>query len=68
MELLADFVDWVPVPLIRQPNGEWRGYYNVSAGLHRLNLRLDGREIAVPRNLARERDEFTGDVGLIVVR
>ena len=68
VELLADFVDWVPVPLIRQPNGEWRGYYNVSAGLHRLNLRLDGREIAVPRNLARERDEFTGDVGLIVVR
>lgn len=68
VELLADFVDWIPVPLIRQPDGEWKGYYNVTAGLHRLNLRLDGREIAVPRNLARERDEFTGDVGVIVVR
>ena len=68
VELLADFVDWIPVPLVRQPNGEWRGYYYVTAGLHRLNLRLDGRELAVPRNLARERDEFIGDVGLIVVR
>jgi hypothetical protein len=68
VELLADFVDWIPVPLIRQPNGEWQGYYNVRAGLHRLNLRLDGEEIAVPRNLARERDDFAGDVGLIVVR
>jgi len=68
VELLADFVDWIPVPLIRQPNGEWQGYYYVRAGLHRLNLRLDGEEIAVPRNLARERDDFAGDVGLIVVR
>ena len=68
VELLADFVDWVPVPLVRQPNGEWQGYYYVAAGLHRLNLRLDGRELAVPRNLARERDEFIGDVGLVVVR
>jgi hypothetical protein len=68
VELLADFVDWVPVPLIRQPNGEWQGYYYVKAGLHRLNLRLDGEEIAIPRNLARERDDFAGEVGLIVVR
>jgi hypothetical protein len=68
VELMADFVDWVPVPLVRQANGEWQGYYHVRAGLHRLNLRLDGRELAVPRNLARERDEFIGDVGLIVVR
>ena len=68
VEMLADFVDWIPVPLIRQPNGEWQGYYRVSPGLHRLNLRLDGRELAVPRNLARVRDDFSGEVGLIVVK
>ncbi len=68
VDLMADFVDWIPVPLVRQPDGEWLGYYRVQPGLHRLNLRLDGQEIAVPRNLARERDEFTGDVAIVVVR
>lgn len=68
VELLADFVDWIPVPLIRQPNGEWQGYYYVRAGMHRLNLRLDGREIAVPRNLPAVEDEFNGRVAIIVVR
>jgi hypothetical protein len=68
VELLADFVDWIPVPLIRQPNGEWRGFYRVQPGLHRLNLRLDGREIAVPRNLPAQTDDFNGRVGLILVK
>lgn len=68
VELIADFVDWIPVPLVRQPNGEWQGYYRVPSGLHRLNLRLDRRELAVPRNLAKAQDEFSGEVGLVVVR
>lgn len=68
VELMADFTEWVPVPLIRQPNGEWRGYYHVSPGVHRLNLRLNREELDVPVNLARVKDEFTGDVGLIIVR
>ena len=68
VELLADFVDWIPVPLVRQPNGEWQGYYRVAPGLHRLNLRLDGRELAVPRNLPSGVDDFNGQVGLILVR
>lgn len=68
VELLADFVDWIPVPLVRQPNGEWQGYYRVAPGLHRLNLRLDRREMAVPYNLARVRDDFSGLVGLVVVK
>lgn len=68
VELMADFVDWLPVPLVRQPNGEWRGYYRVPPGLHRLNLRLDGQDIDVPTNLAREQDDLLGAVGIIVVR
>jgi len=68
VELLADFTEWIAVPLIRQPNGEWRGYYHVTAGIHRVNLRLNREELDVPVNLARVRDEFTGEVGLIIVR
>ncbi|MGQ0650492.1 MAG: hypothetical protein ACT4P7_23380 [Gemmatimonadaceae bacterium] len=68
VELLADFVDWIPVPLVRQPNGEWRGYYYVTPGLHHLNLRLDRTEIAVPRNLAMLKDDFNGQVGVVIVK
>jgi hypothetical protein len=68
VELLADFVDWIPVPLIRQPDGDWRGYYRVPRGLHRLSLRIDGQESDVPTNIGRARDVFLGAVGLIMVR
>lgn len=68
VELMADFVDWLPVPLIRQPNGVWRGYYRVAAGLHRVNLRLDGVDIDAPQNWRVERDEFLGTVALVMVR
>ena len=68
VELMADFVDWIPVPLIKQPNGEWRGYYRISPGLHRLNLRLDGTELVAPLNWKLEKDEFLGTVALVLVR
>lgn len=68
VELVADFVDWVPVPLIKQPDGVWRGYYRVAPGLHRLNLRLDRSEFDVPTNLRAMPDDFLGRVGLVVVR
>lgn len=68
VELMADFVDWIPVPLIRQPGGEWQGFYRVPPGLHRLNLRLDNRDLDIPMNWPRERDEFLGSVALVLVR
>lgn len=68
VELMADFTDWIPVPLIKQPTGEWRGYYQVTPGIHRVNLRLNREELDVPVNLARVRDDFVGDVGLVIVR
>ena len=67
VELMADFVDWVPVPLIKQPNGEWQGFYRIAPGLHRVNLRLDG-ELDAPLNWRVERDEFLGNVALVLVR
>jgi 1,4-alpha-glucan branching enzyme len=68
VDLVADFVDWIPVPLIRQPNGEWRGYYRVAPGLHRFNLLLDWRDYDVPSNQRKVDDGFGGSVGLILVR
>jgi hypothetical protein len=68
VELVADFTQWVPVPLVRVGPGEWRGYYHVAPGAHRLNLLLNGTELDVPVNLARVADDFSGAVGIVVVR
>lgn len=68
VELMADFVDWLPVPLVKQANGEWRGYYRISPGLHRVNIRLDGATIKAPLNWPNEKDEFLGSVALVLVR
>lgn len=68
VELLADFTEWIPAPLIRQPNGEWRGYYRASRGRHLINLRINGERIEVPSNLVRVDDDFNGTVGVVIVR
>jgi hypothetical protein len=68
VELMGDFVDWLPVPLIRQPNGEWRGYYHITPGLHRVNIRIDGTDIDAPVNWPVDKDEFLGSVALVLVR
>lgn len=68
VELLADFTEWVPVPLVRQAGGDWLGYYRVPPGARRVNLRLNGREVVVPMNVSAIDDEFTGKVGVLIVK
>ena len=68
VEVMADFTDWEPVPLVRTPAGVWEINLPVSPGQHRINVRLDGGDWVVPTNVARVTDEFGGVVGLILVR
>jgi hypothetical protein len=68
VELLADFTDWIAVPLVRQESGDWQGYYRIPPGARRVNLRLNGKEVVVPLNLSAVDDEFTGRVGVLIVK
>ena len=68
VEIMADFTDWVPVTLVRTPEGVWEITLPVVRGSHRLNVRLDGGEWVVPTNVARATDEFGGVVGLVLIR
>jgi hypothetical protein len=68
VEIMADFTDWLPVTLVRTPEGVWEITVPVIRGSHRLNVRLDGGEWIVPTNVARVTDEFGGVVGLVLVR
>jgi hypothetical protein len=68
VEIMADFTEWQPVPLVRTPEGFWEVTMAVARGQHRLNVRLDGGDWVVPTNVARVTDEFGGVVGLVLVR
>ena len=68
VEIMADFTEWEPVPLVRTPEGVWEITLPIKPGPHRLNVRLDGGDWVVPTNVARVTDEFGGVVGLLLVR
>lgn len=68
VEIMADFTDWMPLALVKTPEGVWEITVSVTRGAHRLNVRLDGGDWLVPTNVARVTDEFGGVVGLVLVR
>jgi hypothetical protein len=68
VELMADFTDWLPEQLQRVGPEEWRLTIAVAPGVHRVNLRVDGGPWTVPPGLNAVRDDFGGEVGLLIVR
>lgn len=78
VEIMADFTEWVPVPLTRLPAASgsreraagdlWGITVVLTPGVHRINVRVDGGEWVAPPGLSAVRDEFGGVVGLLVVR
>ncbi len=69
VELIADFTDWAPVALTPgTAPAEWCVALTVGPGVHRVNVRVDDGEWAVPEGLVAMRDDFGGAVGMFVVR
>ena len=66
VELMGDFTDWLPVTLERHGD-VWRLERDLTPGLHRLMIRIDGGEWTTPVNLPRAKDELGGVVGLVTV-
>jgi len=52
---------------MRRGRDLWDLTLPVSAGVHEINLRLDGGPWLAPPGLPTRRDSFNGDVGLLVV-
>jgi hypothetical protein len=54
VELMADFTDWQPILLERATvGGPWRLERQITPGLHRVSLRIDGGSWTAPSNLPR---------------
>jgi hypothetical protein len=67
VEVMGDFSDWTPLVLMRRGRDLWDITLPVAAGVHEINLRLDGGPWLAPPGLPTRRDSFSGDVGLLVV-
>ncbi len=67
VELMADFTDWVAVRLVQVAPSVWEISLAVPAGVHRVNIRLDGGPWSAPGGTRLEQTEFGGAVGIVVV-
>jgi hypothetical protein len=66
VEITGDFTDWEPLALTKE-SGRWRVRIALPAGVHRVNLRLDGGAWLIPPGIPRVLDEFGTEAGLLVV-
>lgn len=67
VELMGDITGWTPISLAPALSGWWSVQLPVTAGVHRINVRIDGGDWTVPAGMMAARDEFGGRVGLLVV-
>jgi hypothetical protein len=68
VELSGDFTGWKPIALTRAGTDRWEATFPITAGMHRLAIRVDGDAWTPPPGVNAVPDEFQGTVGVIVVR
>ncbi len=66
VEVAGDFSDWKPLPLERE-GSFWVARAELPRGKYHVGVRLRQGSWRAPRNLARVRDDYGGDSGLVVI-
>ena len=68
VEVMGDFTDWAPVQLVRRGRDQWELLLPMSAGVHQINMRIDGGKWIAPPGIPSIRDDFNGEVGVVVIK
>jgi hypothetical protein len=68
VELSGDFTSWTPVRLERTGGDLWEVVLPITAGTHRVVIRVDGAAWTAPPGATSVPDDFEGTVGLVVIR
>jgi hypothetical protein len=68
VEIMGDFTDWAPIPLVRRGRDLWELLVPMSGGIHQINMRIDGGDWIAPPGVPAIRDGFNGEVGVLVVK
>jgi hypothetical protein len=67
VDVMGDFSDWSPLTLVRRGRDLWELSVPLSAGVHQINVRVDGGPWMVPPGIPTMHDSFGSDVGMVVV-
>jgi hypothetical protein len=67
VDVMGDFSDWSPLTLTRRGRDLWELSIPLSAGMHRINVRVDRGPWMAPPGIPTMHDSLNGDVGMIVV-
>ena len=68
VELSGDFNQWKAVSLTQTSPDLWEISLPLPAGTHRVNIRVNGDAWTAPPGLPSVNDEFSGRVGLLIVK
>ena len=68
VEVMGDFSDWTPLPLMRRGRDQWELLVPMKIGVHQINMRIDGGQWIAPPGMPTMKDDFNGDVGVVVVK
>ncbi|HVB30668.1 MAG TPA: glycogen-binding domain-containing protein [Gemmatimonadaceae bacterium] len=68
VDVMGDFTDWEPVAMVQRGRDLWEALVPIGAGVHQLNVRVDGGKWQPPPGAPTMRDGFNGEVGVLVIR
>lgn len=66
IDIAGDFSDWQPIPLVRE-GAFFVARVELPPGKYRVAIRVNLGVWRAPRNLARVRDDYGGEAGLVVI-
>ena len=67
VEIAGDFTEWRPITLARAAEGSWAIVLPITAGVHQINLRLDGGPWTAPGGTTHLAGDYGDEVGTFVV-
>lgn len=67
VEIAGDFTDWQPLLLSRVGLGDWHVAVRVETGPHRVDIRVNGGPWRAPEGATRLRDDYDGEVGIVLI-
>lgn len=68
VEIMGDFSEWTPMPLIRRGRDMWELLIPMTPGVHQINLRIDRGQWMAPPGMPTVKDGFNGEVGVLVIK
>jgi hypothetical protein len=68
VEVMGDFSDWSPMSMTRRGRDLWEIALPLNPGRHQINIRTDNGKWVAPPGLPKSTDNFSGEVGILIVK